>query len=239
MQTNNSQAWDTTAAKFYPLSVGNVYVFVHNDLTFSCTYPTFIRKHKIEITDFVQKQNGKWYYKFNGWWLQWGLQSLSWKYQRVDSNTMNVYGFDSINNSEILLDSLKGGLHESFKCERFNAKEPWGRIDWIDTVSTFGTTRIRKMLQCRNYFIVVSTYFYLLERIGFTGYSECEAGGGGEFKLRGCIINGILYGDTTLTGVNQTSTLVPDKFFLSQNYPNPFNPKTVIRYFEFVVELYT
>jgi len=86
------------------------------------------------------------------------------------------------------------------------------------------------MLQCRNYFIVVSTYFYLLERIGFTGYSECEAGGGGEFKLRGCIINGILYGDTTLTGVNQTSTLVPDKFFLSQNYPNPFNPKTIINY---------
>jgi hypothetical protein len=31
-------------------------------------------------------------------------------------------------------------------------------------------------------------------------------------------------------GINQISSIVPDKFTLEQNYPNPFNPSTVIRY---------
>jgi len=34
----------------------------------------------------------------------------------------------------------------------------------------------------------------------------------------------------TLTDINQTSQLVPDKFALSQNYPNPFNPATTISF---------
>ncbi len=229
MHSVDSKAWDTTAAKFYPLSVGNVYVFVNNDLYFSCLYPVFITKHKVEIQNFVQKQNGKWYYKFNGWWPQWSSQSMYWNFQRIDSNTMNVYGYDSVTNTEVFLDSLKGGLHDTFKCQRFNGVIPFGRIDGIDSVKTFGMTRIRKMLQCSN-ILIVSTYFDLLEGIGFTGYSVCEAGGGGEFKLAGCIISGTLYGDTTLTRVKQLSSIVPDKFTLSQNYPNPFNPKTVIRY---------
>ncbi|MDQ3022093.1 MAG: T9SS type A sorting domain-containing protein [Bacteroidota bacterium] len=34
----------------------------------------------------------------------------------------------------------------------------------------------------------------------------------------------------TLTGINITSSEIPEKFSLEQNYPNPFNPSTVIRY---------
>jgi hypothetical protein len=49
--------------------------------------------------------------------------------------------------------------------------------------------------------------------------------------LKGCIINGILYGDTsTLVGINQISSEVPESFSLSQNYPNPFNPTTNIKF---------
>ncbi len=33
-----------------------------------------------------------------------------------------------------------------------------------------------------------------------------------------------------LTGISQTSSLIPEKFSLSQNYPNPFNPVTKINY---------
>ncbi|MCB0726023.1 MAG: T9SS type A sorting domain-containing protein [Ignavibacteriae bacterium] len=34
----------------------------------------------------------------------------------------------------------------------------------------------------------------------------------------------------TVIGINQLSTVVPDKFSLSQNYPNPFNPSTKIQF---------
>ena len=49
-------------------------------------------------------------------------------------------------------------------------------------------------------------------------------------SLKGCIINGEVYGDTSLiTGVNDKSQSVFN-FKLEQNYPNPFNPTTTIRY---------
>jgi len=35
---------------------------------------------------------------------------------------------------------------------------------------------------------------------------------------------------TTTVGINQLSSLVPDKFSLYQNYPNPFNPTTNIKF---------
>ena len=34
----------------------------------------------------------------------------------------------------------------------------------------------------------------------------------------------------TTTSVNQTSSIVPDRFNLNQNYPNPFNPTTNIKF---------
>ncbi len=49
-------------------------------------------------------------------------------------------------------------------------------------------------------------------------------------RLKGCIINGTVYGDTTLVGVEDEVNNTPEKFSLSQNYPNPFNPTTKIKY---------
>jgi len=34
----------------------------------------------------------------------------------------------------------------------------------------------------------------------------------------------------TVTGINQFSENIPDRFELFQNYPNPFNPNTIIRF---------
>ncbi len=48
-----------------------------------------------------------------------------------------------------------------------------------------------------------------------------------EDILVGCVIDGVLYGDTTITGIEEVNML-PEKFILYQNYPNPFNPNTII-----------
>jgi len=47
--------------------------------------------------------------------------------------------------------------------------------------------------------------------------------------LRGALINGVLYGDTIVTNV-QDITPEKRKYYLFQNYPNPFNPVTTIAY---------
>jgi len=57
--------------------------------------------------------------------------------------------------------------------------------------------------------------------------------GGGDLGynlyLRGCVIDGILYGDTILVSVHEISPQnTPSTFSLIQNYPNPFNPQTQI-----------
>jgi hypothetical protein len=47
--------------------------------------------------------------------------------------------------------------------------------------------------------------------------------------LRGCIINGIVFGDTTIVSVEDESPII-NNYRLEQNYPNPFNPTTKIKY---------
>jgi hypothetical protein len=49
------------------------------------------------------------------------------------------------------------------------------------------------------------------------------------YTLKGAVINGIVYGDTSITGIINTGN-VPHSFILFQNYPNPFNPSTTITY---------
>jgi len=50
-----------------------------------------------------------------------------------------------------------------------------------------------------------------------------------EIWLKGALIDGVLYGDTTVVSVDDFEA-VPIQFDLEQNYPNPFNPSTTIKY---------
>jgi len=55
---------------------------------------------------------------------------------------------------------------------------------------------------------------------------------GCSIYLRGAVINGILYGDTTFLPINSPKihTSISNKFDLLQNYPNPFNSTTIISF---------
>ena len=49
--------------------------------------------------------------------------------------------------------------------------------------------------------------------------------------LKGCVIDGVVYGDTSLVvSVEDKENNLPQEFSLSQNYPNPFNPSTKIKF---------
>jgi hypothetical protein len=51
-----------------------------------------------------------------------------------------------------------------------------------------------------------------------------------DMILWGCVINGVVYGDTTTVGINDDFEL-PKSHMLLQNYPNPFNPSTKISFY--------
>lgn len=68
------------------------------------------------------------------------------------------------------------------------------------------------------------------------GFGLVYRGGGDQawqYDLRGGVINGVLYGDTTgipLSVDGKNEQVVVPSFKLHQNYPNPFNPATAITF---------
>lgn len=61
-------------------------------------------------------------------------------------------------------------------------------------------------------------------------YQDQSEGFSVTFRLRGCVINGKVYGDTSLTVGVDDELFTVHNFKLFQNYPNPFNPTTNIEY---------
>lgn len=79
------------------------------------------------------------------------------------------------------------------------------------------------------------TEIQFAEHFGQTYYFEYYSSITGSSYLyawiKGCSINGIVYGDTTMPlGNIQTSNQTPAVSHLSQNSPNPFNPVTSINF---------
>ena len=78
-----------------------------------------------------------------------------------------------------------------------------------------------------------TTKFYV-KKYGFYKIHNYATGGGvtniSDYILKGCKVNGVIYGDTSLTAVNNISSETPTSYSLSQNYPNPFNPTTKISF---------
>ena len=68
---------------------------------------------------------------------------------------------------------------------------------------------------------VWTDYFGLMNETSEAQYSSI---------LNGCVIDGVVYGDTSIvTGISE-DTVSPKNYYLSQNYPNPFNPSTTISF---------
>lgn len=100
----------------------------------------------------------------------------------------------------------------------------------VDTslANIFGTITTVKTIYITNGLIV--DYEFWSEKFGFLQNSSPF--GGTDHTLKGCIIDGVLYGDTTtITDVEEELLGISvAEYKLSQNYPNPFNPETKINY---------
>lgn len=205
----NLYSQDTVNAKFFPMHVGNYYVyrtqgpFFTTYHTTSITHDTIINHHSyFYFDDFNDGDYGG--------------------YIRFDSVTGNLLKFNLNNgcsnypNDEII-DSLPSSVNDIIlNCGFYTFKKCLVKTD--STIKFLHDGLIYANVEYKK---------------GLGLFSSCS----GEpppcnyfTELQGAIINGVLWGDTTLSLVEQTGNTIPSSFRLHQNYPNPFNPATNIQF---------
>ena len=220
---------DTTSIKYMPLHTGNFWVYQGNQWSFGGGSYYWVEKF---TAVFSRSVNNHLYYYLNS-----TNYSLFKGYYRVDSITGSLYKYDSIGscpnyNNEILVDSLAAVNGDTVRNCGYGSYICIG----ISNFAIFGDTTIRKTYEYSwsNPYAGGGYSKSYIRRYGFLNYSDQSYGGGGfggySLTLKGCKINGVLYGDTSLTNVYKLNYNIPGSFNLSQNYPNPFNPVTKIKF---------
>ncbi len=227
---NEIFSWDSTAAKYLPLQVGNTWVYrgeARSGFMVGRSYTTY----KINgILDTL----GKKYYTLETRIIiiSGTIPSGIWQFGspiRIDSVTMNVYKLQAYcNSNEWLMDSLRARKFDTTKICPLQFYYANSYCFDTSLYNIFGNNYQSKRFT--EFFGPGYSAVYV-KGIGIAygtyGYSMNQS----YDSLKGCVINGVLYGDTSiLVGINQLSNEVPKHFSLSQNYPNPFNPATNIKF---------
>jgi hypothetical protein len=214
-----SYSIDTSAVKYLPLAVGNKWVFYHywwNPNPGYCFTSARITKDTV--------LNGKHYFYLDG------IDFLN-QWIRFDTLTGNLYkpggNGSCIHPYEELLDSLASKVTDTFyHCTKQSSD---GRR-CFDTANFTMNGIQYKAKRFWDVSALESTERRFGRNLGFVGASVGDYYAH-HYELRGCVINGIVIGDTSVPlGLIPISINVPESFSLYQNYPNPFNPSTKIKF---------
>ncbi len=189
----------------FPLKVGNEWTYEENVEMYKSRYKIKV----IKDTTIAGKQ----YFKLTNGYFR--IDSSYGKVYKYISGDIVYYGFSS-NEIDDTVFFNQGGCEEGWFLENKSEFNLWG----INSERYF-----------YNYIIPTSGYRLntFVKDIGL--YRE----EGGELLysysvLIGFIKNGVVYGDTTLVGIDIGKNNKPTEYSLFQNYPNPFNPSTIIQY---------
>lgn len=136
----------------------------------------------------------------------------------------------SFNPSEVVFDSLKSRVNDTtFICSGGS----FFKKILLDTVITqvFGFQKSSRNFREANQLEYAASCRFTKD-FGVTYFDEYGMSSSSQNWIRGCILNGVLFGDTNyyLVSLHQISSEIPKGFSLSQNYPNPFNPSTIIKF---------
>jgi hypothetical protein len=219
----DSKAIDTLSTKYFPIHIGNTYVY---DYTLTGTIGNEAYTVKAQIVRDTMINNFRYYLAvnfpnfLNGW-------------VRTDSITGSLYVYDPSNSCSFyqnmkLIDSLSAIVQDSIRnCSIFHL------CLYIHNFNIFGIESVMKTFglsyfngswsrrYVKNFGLIA--YVYSFDAMGYHVHYD--------YKLRGCVVNGIVYGDTnTVTvGINSENNFISG-YALHQNYPNPFNPSTSIKF---------
>ncbi|WP_290662751.1 T9SS type A sorting domain-containing protein [Ignavibacterium sp.] len=210
---------------YYPLKVGNKWIYDKTTIVYDfppqITYDTVIKK---VIRDSVAQNNKKYFVlkeeSISG--------SVEYFLERIDSATGKVFRFVQGFNypdDELLIDDLTAEIGDTVEAFRYGIWYPGGVtvLREEDYFTKWGLNNKRKIFETDNYGMPLYSLTYGL------GLDSAVYGfdfGTTTYVLRGCVINGTVFGDTVLSV--EKNEEIPTNFVLYQNYPNPFNPGTTI-----------
>jgi hypothetical protein len=208
---------------YYPLAFGSkwIYDYLWVDWNMQSYSDIFFREVQAE----EQKPNGKKYFKIKEKYVQMGFENTI--YERIDSTEGRVYRYDeNCPTSEQLIEDLVMEVGDSTFATRFGYCIEHGPTELLSEqyFNKWGIEGNKRNYNCLEFF---TADYFLATDIGLDYFKLSDDNGDKSFNLKGMLKNGIVYGDTTLTDVENESEL-PKEFSLSQNYPNPFNPSTRI-----------
>ncbi len=233
-QQSNIYSLDTLSCKYFPLKVGNTFYY-----KIKMIYPPSDSSLCItKILDTVLLNNKK-YFLIKNFIYQGYLHNYKIRY---DSSNGNLYRYDSSSSQceyELKLYRLSipvGDTIGSYCCNYLFNQGATFTCNGVGKSYLFGDSVSYKQFLsywsqsygwdiCYTSFSVNFGMSYIYAQAGGISYSWSAI-----IYLIGANINGIVYGDTTLTFANRINLTVPDKFLLYQNYPNPFNPVTKIKF---------
>ena len=219
----SSYAQDTESAKYFPLAVGNSYTYA-----VTIMYPPYLLyKFKANITKDTIINGRKYFYSS-------GMPFVGNGWVRFDTASGNLLKNSpgqgcSIYPDDIILDSLNSKVNDQIFCVFTGSGFTSRRCLDTATMNVFNQYSSKS----KNFLHDGLIYGMTRYAKNFGIISECT----GEpppcetYKtLTGCVINGIVYGDTILSIIKQISSTIPERYTLYQNYPNPFNPVTKIKF---------
>lgn len=222
---------DTLSIKYFPIHVGDFYNYYATEITpygsaqyyskYRIIKDTIINHHK-----YYFGSNFQFYNDYNGWIRTDSLSGSIYKYD--ESNSCPYYYKEKLIDSLALLinDTAKiCGVSYLYMCSCINI---YNILGYQTTCKMFyyGSSGPYHNVTAYHQFAMNFGLIYYSYQAYFHSYGLITR----VITLKGCKINGVVYGDTNTVGINKIGFGIPSNFSLFQNYPNPFNPSTNIRY---------
>ncbi|HCY74724.1 MAG TPA: hypothetical protein DHV28_02295 [Ignavibacteriales bacterium] len=210
---------------YYPLSIGNYWIYKVTDWSYPYySEDTFTRR----VVSKEILSNNKEYFKIEEKYHN--SAYTNYLYERIDSAKGLVYRFDNEcqnPDSEKVIDDFTAEVGDSLLIQRFTMC--WDSIlTYISEVGSESIFNENRNFRTYEYSWLMSYTYKLAQGIGIYNIRNGYDFGESNFFLNGCVIDDIVYGDTTLTDVDDELNSLPAQYKLEQNYPNPFNPSTKI-----------